>query len=120
MSHGWLGVDLDGTLAEYYGWRPDGGIGAPVPLMLERVKRWLKEGKDVRIVTARVNPAGRKDFPEQFAIQRKLIAAWCLQHIGKELPVGYEKDLKMIELWDDRAVQVEPNTGRRVDGKTDL
>lgn len=114
---GWTGVDLDGTLAQYDGWKPDGSIGAPVPLMLERVKRWLASGRDVRIVTARVNPAGREEFPEQFAAQRRLIAAWCLEHLGQEIPVGYEKDLKMYELWDDRAVQVIPNTGIRVDGK---
>lgn len=29
-----------------------------------------------------------------------------------------QKDYGMIELWDDRRVQVEPNTGRRVDGRS--
>ena len=49
----WIGVDLDGTLAEYHGWN-DGKIGEPIQLMVERVKRWLAEGKSVRIMTARV------------------------------------------------------------------
>ena len=39
MSHkGWIGADLDGTLAEYHGWSADGSIGNPVPDMVERVK----------------------------------------------------------------------------------
>ena len=33
---GWIGVDLDGTLAEYHGWN-GGAIGEPVPAMLARV-----------------------------------------------------------------------------------
>ena len=49
---GWIGVDLDGTLAFYQGWN-EGKIGDPVPVMLARVKGWLAEGVEVRIVTAR-------------------------------------------------------------------
>lgn len=41
-TSGWIGVDLDGTLAEYHGWG-NGEIGDPVPAMLERVKKWLAE-----------------------------------------------------------------------------
>jgi hypothetical protein len=44
------------------------------------------------------------------------IEAWCVEHIGVVLPVTNVKDFGMIELWDDRAVQVVPNTGQRVDG----
>ena len=56
MSRGWIGVDLDGTLAEYNGWQGPANIGAPIPAMVERVKAWLEEGRDVRIFTARVGP----------------------------------------------------------------
>jgi len=31
--------------------------------------------------------------------------------------ITHAKDHKMIELWDDRVVQVIPNTGERADGK---
>lgn len=51
---GWIGVDLDATLAEYHGWG-DGSIGQPVELMLRRVTGWLAEGREVRIFTARVS-----------------------------------------------------------------
>ena len=108
-SKGWIGVDLDGTLAEYHGWRADGSIGPPVPAMVERVKDWLAEGKDIRIFTARMSlPDGT-----QRLWQLLLIEEWCLEHLGKELPVTYKKDMQMIELWDDRCVRVIPNTGRR-------
>jgi hypothetical protein len=116
-NNGWIGVDLDGTLAVYHGWKSDGSVGDPVPLMVARVKYWLKNGVDVRIVTARVNPKGKEQFPVQFLKQEKIISEWCLTHIGQVIPIGYEKDLAMIELWDDRAVQIIANTGVRVDGK---
>jgi hypothetical protein len=104
--NGWVGVDLDGTLAHYDEWRGPGHIGAPVPKMLERVKQWMAEGLDVRIMTARVHPCNDgKD------IALAAIKKWCMEHLGKELPVTWEKDYQMISLWDDRAVQVIPNTG---------
>lgn len=121
-NRGWIGVDLDGTLAEYHGWGKSDSfvpsIGEPVPAMLDRVKQWLLEGKDVRIMTARINPKGRKnsDNPkavEEYASMMKFkIEAWCLHYIGQVLPITYEKDYMMIELWDDRCVHVELNTGR--------
>jgi hypothetical protein len=40
MTNRWIGVDLDGTLAFYDQWRAF-HIREPIPLMLERVKRWL-------------------------------------------------------------------------------
>lgn len=102
MSKGWIGVDLDGTLAHYEGWVSDDHIGDPIPLMLERVKAWLAAGKDVRIFTARANTGDD-------AIAT--INRWCIQHVGKVLPVTATKDYGMIELWDDRCVQIIPNTG---------
>ena len=55
---GWIGVDLDGTLAVYYDWEI---IGDPIPLMVERVQQWLKEGKHVKIFTARVSHGDRRE-----------------------------------------------------------
>lgn len=104
---GWIGVDLDGTLAEYDGWKGPDHIGEPVPSMAFRVRKWLADGRDVRIFTARAS------VPEQVPPVR----AWCERHFGVALAVTNVKDFAMVELWDDRAVQVEPNTGRRMDGK---
>lgn len=104
---GWIGVDLDGTLAEYGGFKGHGHIGAPIPAMVARVKGWLVQGIEVRIFTARASsPDG---VPP--------ITQWCVAHLGADLRVTNQKDHLMIELWDDRAVQVVPNTGRRADGR---
>ncbi len=116
-NRGWIGVDLDGTLAQYDGWRGPEHIGAPVPKMLLRVRRWLVAGRDVRIFTAR---AGSQCTKEELAKVQAAIDAWCLEHFGQKLPVTATKDFAMVELWDDRCVQVVPNTGERVDRVDDL
>lgn len=110
-SMGWIGVDLDGTLAKYEGWQGPLHIGEPVPLMLDRVKAWLATGQEVRIFTARVSHDGTQQRMDESQACYRAIAAWCLAHIGQRLEVTNEKDYQMLELWDDRAVQVEPNTG---------
>jgi hypothetical protein len=58
-QNGWIGVDLDGTLAYYDKNDYDPlHIGYPLVPMVRRVKAWIKEGKDVRIFTARVDGGG--------------------------------------------------------------
>lgn len=104
-TRGWIGVDLDGTLAMYHGWKGVEHIGAPIPAMVRRVKQWLAEGRDVRIFTARVCR------PEERERAVQAIETWCELHIGRKLPVTGEKDYAMAELWDDRCVPVVPNVG---------
>lgn len=117
---GWIGVDLDGTLAMYDGWKHETHIGEPVPAMAARVRQWLSEGKDVRIFTARVF-SGYTIIGNKARLSADDIAAciqdWTEKHFGVRLPVTCTKDYGMVELWDDRAVQVIPNTGARADGK---
>lgn len=108
MNKGWIGCDLDGTLAHYEGWN-DGKIGAPILKMVHRVRAWLAEGHAVKIVTARVAP-NQKDA----AMQTIIIQDWCREHIGMALPVTATKDYAMIQLYDDRCVQVIANTGKLV------
>lgn len=105
---GWVGVDLDGTLARYDGWKGVEHIGEPVLPMLKRVRDWLEEGISVKIFTARVCDGSVET--------RKFIEDWCEKHVGVVLPVTNIKDYAMVELWDDRAIQIEMNTGRRMDG----
>lgn len=106
MSQGWIGVDLDGTLAEYHGWHGIEHIGPPIPKMLGRVKDWLAAGLEVRILTARCGESAAIPY----------INEWCRKHIGQALTVTDRKDYGMVELWDDRCVQIVPNTGDRADG----
>lgn len=107
----WIGVDLDGTLAEYHGWKGHEHIGRPIPAMAKRVVEWTRLGIDVKIFTARMcyhlipGPDGKV---HDYALP---IKKWCLEHLGAELEVTNVKTLGMIQLWDDRAVQVEVNTG---------
>jgi hypothetical protein len=113
---GWIGVDLDATLAVYEGWNEDGSVGEPIPLVVENVKRLLAEGCEVRIVTARAcrwraDHAHPDGVPSLNIAQVEIIEAWCEKHLGKKLPVVFWKDENMIELWDDRAVQFFPNEG---------
>lgn len=107
-AEGWIGVDLDGTLAHHEpGNFKAGIIGAPIPKMVARVQQWLARGKEVRVFTARAHlstPA-----------TGLTIRAWCREHIGQELMVTCVKDFNMVELWDDRAVQVVTNTGMTID-----
>lgn len=110
----WIGVDLDGTIAYYDGWQGMDHIGPPIPLMVSRVKQWLNEGKEVKILTARVSEASAKANNMAVVDIVWIIQNWCEKHIGKRLDVTCEKDIFMHELWDDRAIQVEPNTGMSI------
>lgn len=115
---GWIGVDLDGTLALTCSNTRE--IGAPIAPMLSRVHDWLDQGLEVRIVTARVGASGvtlrdgTVDDQCNAERQRALVGAWCVEHVGQSLPITASKDIRMLELWDDRAVQVEKDKGVRV------
>ncbi len=118
-NHGqrpWIGVDLDGTLCEYSTWKNMGvAIGRPVPAMVERVKRWLASGTDVKIFTARAcedNWNAAQDIPA--------IKEMCVNLFGKELEITCKKDFAMAQLWDDRCVTVEHNTGYRTSRSSDM
>ena len=104
VKEGWIGVDLDGTLASYSEWKGIEHIGEPIPLMVQRVNAWLKAGYTVKIVTARASEEG--GIP--------VVEAWLKKHGLPSLEVTNQKDFQMIELWDDRAIQVVRNTGRPV------
>ena len=99
----WIGVDLDGTLAEYNDWIGIEHIGKPIAPMIERVKDWIADGKKVKIFAARVTQG-------QEAI--RYIHEWLAAQGLPELEVTNVKDFDMIERWDDRCVGVVTNTGR--------
>ena len=113
LNGGWIGVDLDGTLAVWNHGSSVNAVGTPIMPMVNRVKKWLSEGKEVRIMTARVSTHGTHGMPNFVENQRRLITDWCIEVFGWALPITCEKDFRMIELWDDRAVRVKTNTGTR-------
>jgi hypothetical protein len=112
---GWIGVDLDGTLARYEGWQGELHIGAPIQPMVNRIRRWLTAGIEVRIFTARVCQPNIPGDQARASVEeiRSVIQDYTELLFGVRLKVTNEKDFGMIELWDDRAVRVRPNTGER-------
>lgn len=105
----WIGVDLDGTLARDIP-PPYPKVGPPLPKMVARVRAWIANGIEVRIVTARLSPE-RHDFGDTAEEQREIVQAWLLINVGVQLKVQAYKDGFMQLLYDDRAVRVERNTG---------
>ena len=77
--------------------------------MFNRVKKWIAEGKTVKIFTARASS------PRQIAAVKK----WLARHGLPDLEVTNTKDLRMIELWDDRCVQVSTNLGEPVNKESE-
>ena len=98
----WVGVDLDGTLAVYDGWKGINHIGRPVLRVMTYVKQLLAYGVDVRIFTARCQEG-------QEAID--YINLWTVKTFGQVLPVTDRKDFGMVMMIDDRAFRVNANEG---------
>lgn len=129
QGEGWIGFDLDGTLAKYDGWKGIDHIGEPVKPMVDLVKRMHDEGKVVKIMTARVAPHkledgtvgesyitvpdGEKGATRNYAHQ--FINDWCHFNLGFVPEIVYQKDHLMLDLYDDRCHQVIPNTGVTVE-----
>ncbi len=103
----WIGVDLDGCLAEYHGFQGHENIGPPIEAMKERVLRWTAAGIRVKIFTARASGEVAEIEQAKYYIQK-----WLKDNGFPTLEITNLKDYYMTELYDDRAVQVEFNTGR--------
>lgn len=83
-----IAVDLDGTLAKHTPGKFDPEvIGDPVPRMMSRVKRWLKDGEVVKIFTARAAQA--KNISP--------IKKWLKQHGILGCEITNEKDPSMTK-----------------------
>lgn len=112
---GWIGVDLDGTLAHHGEWRGHKHIGEPIMPMVERVRSWVREGQEVRIMTARAYAPNQ--HPEALRELQEVVTTiqdW-LETLGlPRLRVTCQKDYAMVALYDDRAIQVRTNTGELV------
>ncbi len=100
-SKEWIGVDLDGTLAKDDGWKGIEHIGEPIQPMVDKIRRWRKAGKTVKIFTARVDEPKSEPY----------IRAWLTGLGLGDLEITNVKDRYMKELWDDRARRVKKNHG---------
>lgn len=92
--NGWVGIDLDGTLAEYEGWQGIEHIGEPIEWARTLVLELIDRGVEVRIVTARV---------QEGPIAVAFVNGWTKHWFGTMLPVTDKKDMNMVMLIDDRA-----------------
>ncbi len=100
-----VAVDLDGTLAKDYegDFHPE-KIGDPVPEMMKKIKRWLDEGAEVRIFTARAQN------PENI----QPIRDWLKKHGLPDLLITNQKTMDISVIYDDKARQIVPNTGKEI------
>lgn len=106
----WVGFDFDGTLAEYHGFSREGALGRPIPATVKLLQKHFYEGDRVKIFSARVTTD--TENPDDAEMWRGRIEDWCHQHLGFAPEVTNVKDHHCRMLYDDRAVQVEINTGR--------
>lgn len=117
LGKGYIGVDLDGTLAEWTEWCKWSQIGVPIPEMVERVQGWLAEGHEVVVFTARLHEPDLEEVclttGERYTsdMMCSVIGDWTEEHVGTRLRATNIKHWKMFEFWDDRCVQVVTNTG---------
>ncbi|MGE4370690.1 MAG: hypothetical protein AB7E12_13530 [Burkholderiaceae bacterium] len=104
----WIGVDLDGTLARTT--QGDGvKIGQPIPAMVARVANWLRQGKRVRVLTARRLTSAQTTEIRRFLSNNGLA----------DCEITNQKDNDMVALLDDKAIRVIRNKGQICSGCRD-
>ena len=108
-------VDFDGTLAEDTGWKGFKHMGKPIPDMIRKVKKWLEDGDEVIVHTARLSWAPNSPYnPQDEQLDKEgvrfLIEDWCEKNIGKKLKVTNEKQ-GYGPFYDDWGCHVIKNTG---------
>jgi hypothetical protein len=101
---GWIGIDLDGTLARADTLSGTSKIGDPIPKMVSLASRLDRDGVTVKIFTAGASDSRQVDMIHQ----------WLKENGLPTFEVTNIKDFEMIRLYDDRAVQVITNTGEIV------
>lgn len=93
-----IAVDFDGTLAKS---RSDGLAGDPVKPMVDRVKRWHAQGKEVVIFTSRLDTWDGLSS----------IKYWLRENGLPDLKITNKKTGDIEEFWDNRAIRIEDSTG---------
>ncbi len=105
-----VAIDLDGTIAEYQpGYAKRKHIGEPIKPIMDLAKKLDERGQEVIIFTARVHD--KSHVPS--------IKAWLKKHGLGHLKITNIKTPDIAMIIDDRAVQVERNTGKML-GKPKL
>lgn len=100
-----IAVDLDGTLAQYDGWKGIDHIGPVIPEVANAMERAQAEGAEVHLFTARVSD------PEDAAEAHQVISKWAEENNFNFASITAVKHKFFTEFWDDRAIQVIKNQG---------
>jgi len=98
----WIGIDLDGTLALYDGWKGPDHIGKPIPHVAMVFRMLVSKGYLVRIFTTRA------------AIVNQIppIRKWLRDNQLPEVEVTCIKAIGCIAIIDDKSISVQTNTGQ--------
>jgi hypothetical protein len=107
-----VACDLDRTLAYYDGWRGPLHIGHPIPAMVRCIQEHLKKGEYVTIFSARIHDDEKTGVTAEQII--KAIGDWTETNVGKRLPATNVKLHTFDRIYDDIAIGVVPNTGKRI------
>lgn len=102
----WLGVDLDGTLAQYHGWVSEEHIGEPVVSIVAALNARRAAGWKIVIFTARVSGDSEEAQRAEVAIWK-----WLDFYNIKVEGITCTKHKHFAEFWDDRARRVVFNKG---------
>ena len=128
---GWFGWDFDRTLVKYDRWRGADHYGPNIQSAVDALIQHLDNGDNVKIFTARIHPILSVSLQGELSVkngtstgdflvgQQAVLAVqrWCLSNLGHVLEITCVKDARCVALYDDIAIQVVPNEGRRADGK---
>lgn len=113
-----IACDLDRTLAYFDGWRGPLHIGHPIPAMVRCIQEHLKRGEHVTIFSARIHDDEKTGVTAEQII--KTIGDWTETNVGVRLPATSVKLNTFDRFYDSRAIQVVPNTGKRVQLKKEI
>lgn len=97
-------VDADGTLFETIVPYDPNKLGKPVPRMVRNIRRWLKLGDQVVILTARMNRAVHS--PGRLRKTNMMINAVCQKLFGRHFVCTAEKHPMMTDFWDNNAHRI--------------
>jgi hypothetical protein len=117
MSGGFVGFDLDGTLAKYIGPHGNTEIGDPIinspdgkPTPYEIAIKLHTMGLPTCCFSARAMWPG--ETPK--------IRKWLNKHGLPHMDITFQKNSNMICFFDDRSISVEENTGKILGGRIPL
>jgi len=109
-----IALDFDRSLAFYYGGKDAiKSVGAPIPAMVDKVKKWLDKGYKISIFTARVAPVGKYGPRSDSFIreQEDMIRAFLKNSGLPEFEITAIKHPSFTYFVDDKAVGISENQG---------